>query len=219
MVCREGLRDQNPHLNMEAREMERWVYESTQRQLERMRSMQYAYHRKFFSWIVLIFGLLVLLLVFGGRSSFLWIPFIVVTAGVQAAFYLHFCDFARIHAAALEEKINGLLGKRVHMGAELESAYFYPLPAPKVAGFIPSDPLSFFSFYTLHWSILWTAGFFGSLWAGWNEGPWAGREVWAALAVGWALFNGGYVAWYFLSGNSTRRMAAQLEERLHGPLE
>jgi hypothetical protein len=204
---------------MDALEKERWVYESTRRQLERMRSMQYAYHQKFFHWIVLIFSLLVLLLVFGGGAAVLWIPFVVVTAGVQAAFYLHFCDFARIHAAALEKKINGLLGMRVHLGAELESGYFYPLPAPKVAGFVPGDPFSFFSFYTLHWSLLWTAGFFGSLWAGWEYGLVVEWGTWTALAVGWALLNGGYVAWYFLSGNSTRRMAAQLEERLHGPLE
>lgn len=203
---------------MEPHEKDARIYDATLRQLERMRAMQYAYHQKFFAWITLTFGVLVVLLVFGGRWAFPWIPFIVVTAGVQAAFYLHFCDFARIHAAALEEKINGMLGYRVHLGSELESVYFYPLPAPKVAGFIPSDPFSFFSFYTLHWSVLWTAAFVGSLWVGWRSGGFAGSPVWLAGTLAWAVLNGGYVAGYFLRGRAAARMKTILEERLHQPL-
>ncbi|MDX6766385.1 MAG: hypothetical protein SFU85_06305 [Candidatus Methylacidiphilales bacterium] len=196
---------------MEAIERERLEGEVALRQLERMRSMQYAYHQKFFSWITLVFVLLAALWVFGGSAGLWLMPFVVVTAGVQAAFYLHFCDFARVHAAAFERRINGLLGERVLRGSELESDYFYPLPAPKVAGFVPSRPFSFFSVYTLHWCVLWAGVFTVSLyrlWAG-QPGPWT--RVVVGVALVWAVANAGYVAWFFLRGDSVRRMARSLE--------
>lgn len=198
---------------------EQGICEATMQQLGRMRAMQYAYHRKFFAWIALVFVLLVALVVFGGDRGLWLVPFVVVTAGVQAAFFLHFCDFARVHAQALEAKINTLLGTRVLMGAELEADYFYPLPAARIAGFVPSDPLSFFSVYTLHWCALWAAAFAGSLWAVLARGDSPDTWVLAGLAVAWAAINGGYVAWYFLRGKATRRMAAQLGERLHRQLD
>lgn len=194
---------------------EQGVIEATMQQLGRMRAMQYAYHRKFFTWMTLVFVLLVVLVVFGGDRGLCLVPFVVVTAGVQAAFFLHFCDFARVHAQALEEKINALLGTRVLMGAELEADYFYPLPAARIAGFTPSDPWSFFSAYTLHWCVLWAAAFVGSLWAILAREGSPDHWAVAGLAVVWGAINGGYVAWYFLRGKATRRMAAQLRERLH----
>lgn len=198
---------------------EKGVFEATMQQLGRMRAMQYAYHRKFFAWMALVFVLLVVLFLFGGDRGLCLMPFVVVTAGVQAAFFLHFCDFARVHAQALEGKLNALLGTRVLMGAELEADYFYPLPAARIAGFVPSDPGSFFSVYTLHWCALWAAAFAGSLWAILARVGSPDKWVLAGLAVVWAAANGGYVAWYFLRGKATRCMVAQLGERLHGQLD
>lgn len=194
------------------------IYDATMRQLERMRGMQYAYHNKFFFWIILNFALLVWLLAGTGGRGLMVIPFLVVTAGVQAAFYLHFCDFARLHAAALEAKINGLLQRRVLMGAELESMYFYPVPEPKVAGFIPSAPLNFFSGYTVHWCALWAGLFLVSLWEGFRSSASVGMVLWAVAAVVWAMANAGYVAWYFMRSGATDDVAERLEKDLHGPL-
>jgi hypothetical protein len=195
------------------------IYDATMRQLERMRGMQYAYHNKFFFWITLNFVVLIWLYTSTGGLGRLVIPFVVVTAGVQAAFYLHFCDFARLHAAALEKKLNQMLGRRVLMGTDLEQDYFYPLPEPKVAGFIPSAPLNFFSGYTLHWIILWAVLFLGSLWQGYAQAASPTAIVMAVLAVAWAALNAGYVAWYFLRSGDTEHMAARLEKHLHQPLE
>lgn len=195
------------------------IYDATLRQLERMRGMQYAYHNKFFFWITLNFVLLVGLQVAGGVRGQMVIPFLVVTAGVQAAFYLHFCDFARIHAAALEKKLNRILGARVLMGASLENDYFYPLPGPKLAGFVPAAPLNFFSAYTLHWVVLWGALFIGSVWQVWAQTGPGGGLLAAVPAVGWAVVNFSYIAWYFLCSGSTDDLAARLDKELHAPLE
>jgi hypothetical protein len=204
---------------MDPDKREALIYDASMRQLERMRAMQYAYHNKFFFWITLNFVLLVWLYAGTGGRGLLVIPFLVVTAGVQAAFYLHFCDFARLHAAALEKKINELLQRRVLMGAELEGMYFYPLPEPKVAGFIPSAPLNFFSGYTLHWCLLWVGLFLISVWQGYASMASPLMLVWVLAAVGWAVLNFGYVAWYFLRSGATDDVAERLEEKLHGPLE
>ena len=83
------------------------------------------------------------------------VPLLVITAGTQSCFYLHFVDFARLHARHLETKLNKALGKDTFMGSEIEDAYFYPIDAPKIGGFAPSTPLRFFSFFTLHWILLW----------------------------------------------------------------
>lgn len=197
---------------------QQWIYDATMRQLERMRAMQYAYHNKFFFWITLNAVLLVWLYAGTGGRGLLVIPFLVVTAGVQAAFYLHFCDFARLHAAALEDKINRLLQCRVLMAAELEGQYFYPLPEPKVAGFIPSAPRNFFSAYTAHWCVLWAVLFIGSLWQGFFNSASPGMVLWAVAAVIWAVMNFSYVAWYFMRSGATEDVAERLQEKLHQPL-
>lgn len=204
---------------MDPDKREALLYDTTLRQLERMRGMQYAYHNKFFFWITLNFVLLIWLQAGTGGRGLVVIPFLIVTAGVQAAFYLHFCDFARIHAAAMEKKLNQMLGRRALLGASLENDYFYPLPEPKIAGFVPAAPWTFFSAYTLHWVVLWAALFIASVWQAYAAAPTAGNVLAAVLAVGWAVVNFAYVAWYFLRSGATDDLADRLEKELHTPLE
>ena len=73
-------------------------------------------------------------------------------------------DFARLHARHLETRLNKTFGKGALVGSEIEDVYFYPINAPKIGGFVPSAPLRFFSFFALHWVLLWLglAGF--ALW-------------------------------------------------------
>ena len=124
-------------------------------QLRRMREMQYAYHKKFFHGLYFFLVLVIACLLWDSPLSLALVPFLVVTAGTQSCFYLHFVDFARLHARHLEKQLNRALGKGTLVGLEIEDAYFYPIDAPKVGGFVPSAPFRFFSFFTFHWVALW----------------------------------------------------------------
>ena len=112
-------------------------------QLRRMREMQYAYHKKFFHGLYFFLVLVIACLLWDSPLSLALVPFLVITAGTQSCFYLHFVDFARLHARHLEKKLNQTLGKATLVGSEIEDAYFYPIDAPKIGGFVPSAPLRF----------------------------------------------------------------------------
>ena len=94
-------------------------------------------------------------LLWNSPLSLALVPFLVITAGTQSCFYLHFVDFARLHARHLEKQLNQALGKSTFLGSEIEDFYFYSIDAPKIGGFVPSTPLRFFSFFTFHWVFLW----------------------------------------------------------------
>jgi hypothetical protein len=126
-------------------------------QLRRMREMQYAYHKKFFHGLCLFLVLVIGCLLWDSSVSLALVPLLVITAGTQSCFYLHFVDFARIHARFVEGRLNQALGKSTLVGSEIEDLYFYPVDAPKIGGFVPSTPLRFFSFFTFHWVVLWLA--------------------------------------------------------------
>lgn len=98
---------------MDTETRERLIYDAALRQLERMRSMQYAYHQKFFQWILLTLVLILFLVFLPGHAGFYVLPFLVVTCGMQAAFYLHFCDFARTPSRHLEA-VSFYLQKNLH---------------------------------------------------------------------------------------------------------
>ena len=165
-------------------------------QLRRMREMQYAYHRKFFHGLYFFLVLLLACLLWDSPVSLALVPFLVVTAGTQSCFYLHFVDFARLHARHLEVLLNRTLGKGTLVGSEIENLYFYPLEAPKIGGFVPSAPLRFFSFFTLHWVLLWLglAGF-----AFWRLLPAMGPcgFHYLVLLLVWAGIHLAYLAWFF----------------------
>jgi hypothetical protein len=165
-------------------------------QLRRMREMQYAYHKKFFHGLYFFLVLVLACLFWNSPLSLALVPFLVITAGTQSCFYLHFVDFARLHARHLEKKLNRILGKDTLLGSEIEDAYFYPSDAPKVGGFVPSKPLRFFSFFTVHWVLLWLGLVALAIW---RLLPWVGPWRWnyLALAALWGAFNFSYLVWFF----------------------
>ena len=165
-------------------------------QLARMRKMQYAYHKKFFHGLYLFLVLVLACLLWDSPPSLALVPFLIITAGTQSCFYLHFVDFARLHACHLERRLNKALGKGTLVGSEIEDAYFYPLDAAKIGGFVPSAPLRFFSFFTLHWVLLWLglAGF--ALWRLLPAMGSCGRSYLAILFL-WGGINTAYLAWFF----------------------
>lgn len=178
-------------------------------QLSRMRAMQYAYHRKFFHGLYFFLVLVIACLLWDSPLSLALVPLLVITAGTQSCFYLHFVDFARLHARHLEKQLNRTLGKNTFVGSKIENLYFYPVDAPKVGGFVPSAPLRFFSFFTLHWVLLWLglAGF--ALWRLLPAmGP-CGRDYLILVAL-WGALNFAYLAWFFGYRWSHQRMESTL---------
>ena len=180
-------------------------------QLRRMREMQYAYHKKFFHGLYFFLVLVIACLLWDSPLSLALVPFLVITAGTQACFYLHFVDFARLHARHLETRLNKAFGKGTLVGSEIEDVYFYPIDAPKIGGFLPSAPLRFFSFFTLHWVLLWVglAGF-----ALWRLLPAMGSCGWdyLVLVALWGGLNFTFLAWFF----GQRKAAQALEQFLQG---
>ncbi|NJK92993.1 MAG: hypothetical protein HC904_14940, partial [Blastochloris sp.] len=59
-------------MNQDTRD--RLLWETALRQLERMRSMQYAYHQKFFHWMLLCFVLLIVLILLPAHVGFFLLP-------------------------------------------------------------------------------------------------------------------------------------------------
>jgi len=202
---------------MDAETKERLIYDATLRQLERMRGMQYGYHQKFFHWIIISIFIFLTLLLLPNRVGYYLIPFFVVSAGVQSAFYLHFCDFARTHSRFLESKINELLGQQVLLGTALEELYFYPQSSKKVGGILLSAPSRFFNIYTLHWVVLWTGGFVASLFIVHKENSTPFFLIYTASAFLWAGLHLLYIGWYFGQQKDLKKVAAYLQENLQAP--
>jgi hypothetical protein len=178
-------------------------------QLRRMREMQYAYHKKFFHGLYLFLVLVIGCLLWDRPVSLALVPLLVITAGTQSCFYLHFVDFARIHARFVEGRLNKVLGKSTLVGSEIEALYFYPVDAPKIGGFVPTEPLRFFSFFTLHWTFLWLGLAAFALWRLLPMmGP-CGRSYLTLVAL-WGGLNLSYLSWFF----SRREGLASIEKFL-----
>jgi hypothetical protein len=180
-------------------------------QLRRMREMQYAYHKKFFHGLYLFLVLVIGCLLWDSPISLALVPLLVITAGTQSCFYLHFVDFARIHARFVEGRLNQALGKSTLVGSEIEDLYFYSVDAPKIGGFIPSAPLRFFSFFTLHWTLLWLGLAAFALWRLLPMmGPCGRHYLW--LLGLWATLNFIYLAWFFCKASDRRAMESFLKK-------
>jgi len=180
-------------------------------QLRRMREMQYAYHKKFFHSLYLFLVLVIGCLLWDSPVSLALVPLLVITAGTQSCFYLHFVDFARIHARFVEGHLNKALGKGMLVGSEIEDLYFYPIDAPKIGGFVPSTPLRFFSFFTFHWVVLWLGLAAFALWRLLpTMGP-CGEHYLGILGL-WATLNFIYLAWFFYKARDRHAMASFLKK-------
>jgi hypothetical protein len=181
-------------------------------QLRRMREMQYVYHKKFFYGLYLFLVLVIGCLLWDSPVSLALVPLLVITAGTQSCFYLHFVDFARIHARFVESRLNKALGKSALVGSEIEDLYFYPIDAPKIGGFVPTAPLRFFSFFTLHWVILWLGLAAFALWRLLPMMGLCGKHYLILIAL-WATLNFIYLAWFFHKAQDRHAMASFLKKR------
>jgi hypothetical protein len=180
-------------------------------QLRRMREMQYAYHKKFFHGLYLFLVLVIGCLIWDSPVSLALVPLLVITAGTQSCFYLHFVDFARIHARFVEGRLNKALGKGTLVGSEIEDLYFYPIDAPKIGGFIPSAPLRFFSFFTLHWVVLWLGLAAFALWRLLPMMGECGKHYLILLGL-WGGLNLIYLVWFFYKARDRHAMDSFLKK-------
>ncbi len=188
-------------------------------QLDRMRSMQYAYHRKFFHLITGSALLLLLLALLPAPEARLAIPFVVITTGVMASFYLHFCDFARIHARALETAINHQIGRAALLGARIEELYFYPLDLPKFSGWSPSAPGRLFSLFTLHWCVLWLALYVWAVWEAFGVFSPPGAILYLFTSLAWGGLQCACLFLYFFRGSDAKAIDRLLHDHLLEPVE
>ncbi len=182
------------------------------RQLERMRSMQYHYHEKFFFWQMASVLLFVAILLWANPIAGLLIPFLVVTWGVQSSFYLHFSDFARTHAAAIEQKINAHFGKKILVGAEIESAYFYDCGEPRIGGLLFRNPLRFFSVFTAHWIVVWMGFAVAGIFNGFTYLEDSLRMPYIWVFGLWAFLHLAYFVYYFTCQPDLSKVRSILEE-------
>jgi hypothetical protein len=180
-------------------------------QLRRMRDMQYAYHKKFFHGLYLFLVLAIGCLLWDSPVSLALVPLLVITAGTQSCFYLHFVDFARIHARFVEGRLNKTLGKYTLVGSEIEDLYFYPIDAPKIGGFVPSAPLRFFSFFTFHWVVLWLALAALALWRLLPMMGACGTQYLILIGL-WGGLNFAYLAWFFGNLKDAKSMSEYLKK-------
>jgi len=196
---------------MEPMTREELKIEAWMEQLRRMREMQYVYHKKFFHGLYLFLVLVIGCLLWDSVVSLALVPLLVITAGTQSCFYLHFVDFARLHARHLESRLNKALGKGTLVGSEIEDVYFYPIDAPKIGGFVPSAPLRFFSFFTLHWVALWLGLAAFALWRLLPLMSACGRDYLVVLAL-WGALNFTYLAWFFVRQQAMRETGRRLAQ-------
>jgi hypothetical protein len=180
-------------------------------QLRRMREMQYVYHKKFFHSLYLFLVLVIGCLLWDSPVSLAVVPLLVITAGTQSCFYLHFVDFARIHARFVESRLNKALGKGTLVGSEIEDLYFYPIDAPKIGGFVPSVSLRFFSFFTLHWVALWLGLATFALWRLLPMMDSCGRHYLSLLGL-WGGLNLIYLVWFFYKAQDRHAVASFLKK-------
>lgn len=173
--------------------------------------MQYAYNRKFFVLLMASSAAVAVALHLGSAPLLALVGPGLVTTGMTASFFLHQCDFARVHARAMEGRINRLLGGRVLIASELESEYFYPHAARKLSGVTWGAPWTLFTWFTLHFTVAW-GGL--SAWAVWRlRAMWEAGVLAAYLAglMAWALINVGVLAAWFGNARAERRMQEQLD--------
>ena len=196
-------------------------YDALMRQLEAMRALQERSAARFFSWVTLSIGTLLSVYVIATAmvpSFSVLLPFLVVTAGVQASFYLHSMDFARVCARAMESRINRLLEAEILIAARLEEAYSYPLDEPKLGGITLGKPERFFSAYALHWCCVWLFFFLAGALSGWSALD-ASHRIFYAVSLGtWAGLNGLYLAWYFIGRYDIAAVQRILDESDFSPI-
>ncbi len=191
-------------------------------QLSRMRGMTALYHRRFFLDVNITTVLILALLVvgwFGAEPAFLVVPVVALMGAVQTAFDASYLIFARWYAMYLERYLNERLGERIHVAAELEAAYLFPLGSPKIVTIPVGGGFTWFSFVTIFYTVLGAFAYLFGLILGW--GALVDAPVGVAVLYGVGLFGvtfAGFVVgvWWFATGVGERRLQQVLDTQFGG---
>ena len=188
-------------------------------QLERMRGMNAAYHRRFFADIryasILVVGLLVVGHADGdgrlARICFLLLPVVALVGACQTAFDAYYLIFSRHYAASLERYINAGLGTEVLVAHRMEETYMFPLGGTKIVTLGFGTGFTWFGFMTAFYTVIGATAYVLGLWWGLPHLAGVHRTLYlvfivaltaAALAVG---------GWWFIGGAGERRLAGVLD--------
>lgn len=191
-----------------------------ERQLERMRSMQFGYYDQFFRFVNLNIVALLALVVVSLHSDFrlaaLIAPFYLLYIGMHSAYLYSYIIFARTYALALEQALNRQFGAPILVAHELEAAYLFPLAPRRFVAFSGRNPGSFLSAETLQFAV--GGGVLFAVVAVWairvagdQEDPWG--PIYSAGLGLWSVLNLGYLVWYYFISDYEKRLRSILEAR------
>ena len=205
-------RPTTPDIERTPRELQ---FQALHAQLERVRAMQHRYSDLLYKLVTLGVVALALLSLASFtetlRSAALLIPFFVIWAGVQSAYFLTYTMLARVYATGLEQAINELLGGDTLIAHRLEAAYLYPLSGPQFAGVPLRADQTFVGFITIHFWLLGAAAILLSSYRAWQllpaiEQGFAPASYYFPALIAWSLLHIVYLAWYFGTRYHDRRI-------------
>jgi hypothetical protein len=189
-----------------------------ERQLERMRAMNAAYHRRFFADIRFSIVAELVLLTVGAafnRWVFLAVPVVALIGACQTAFDASYLIFSRQYAARLERYLNTAVGEEVLVAHELEDAYLFPLDRPKVVTVALASPPTWFGFMTAFYTTIgvgvYLTGLFLSLQVLADQGSPLAAAAYLIPLTGLTLAALFFGAWWFVSGTGERRLSGVLD--------
>ena len=193
-------------------------------QLSRMRGMTAMYHRRFFLDVNLATVLILVLFVvgwWGVEQAFLLVPVMALIGAVQTAFDSSYLVFARWYSSYLERYLNGRVGERIHVAAELEDAYLFELGTPKIVTIPIGGGFTWFSYVTIFYTVIGAFAYLFGLVLGWDTLMAAPLPVILLYSLG---LYGMTIAsllvgiWWFVGGEGERRLQRVLEGRFGVPL-
>lgn len=177
--------------------------------------MTAAYHRQFFSDVRFALGLSVGLFVAGFAGvdrAVLLVPFVMLWGACQTAFDASYLHFARHYAAALEGRINTLLGEDLLVAGRIENHYLYPLNATKLVTIAMPGAITWFGFMT---GFITIGGMLATGAAFWMAQDVVSDGVLIAVATAYAALAVPALViglWWFLGGAGERRIRGVLLE-------
>jgi hypothetical protein len=194
-------------------------------QLSRMRGMTAMYHRRFFLDVnvttVVIIGLLVVGW-FGADPAFLVVPVVALMGAVQTAFDASYLIFARWYATYLERYLNERAGERIHVAAEMEAVYLFPLGTPKIVTIPVGGGFTWFSFVTVFYTIIGVLAYLFGLILGWStleDAPVGVAVLYGAGLFGITVATFVTGVWWFVTGEGERRLQRVLDGQFGGIVE
>ncbi len=197
------------------------VFDTLNKQLERMRGMHYGYYSQFFHAIhiftVLFIAIIALSLLPQLAALILVLPFLVIYAGAFCSYLITYNLFARVYATALEKRINAVLGEEILVAHKMEDVFIYRTASPKFVGVDLTTPSTAISFITVNYIItglvLLAIGAYRAAQLLPSLTP-----KFALLSIYWPLLivfgagNLAYLLWYFLSASHEKRIKKIVNE-------